>query len=663
MSKVELDPIASGYNLSKINNNFQKIESELNNKVLYRDSPAGEPNHMEVDLDMNDHSILNARNISADSIWIDGVPVIPGDVVVGDITLRADLADDGGSGLVGYKYPTTESLERTVFDRLREKASLLDFMTPAQRDAVHSGVPVDHQSAFTKAMAWLAGGKKTLTIPFGTYQFTDTFDIPAEAGVYIDPKATLNFTSTTSVVIRIRRAVMFYGNMAKLRMTHPAWDGIAVYFNGEDQFDAETPCFGTGLDIGNATYNQGTAIHIEALGPRHYVHFVKFSDWMFGFNLNYGITMNCGSAGNSDPTTWHWITSNTFNNITSYAFHLISMVGTPGVPAEVAGNVISNFHHLGYNDAGLPIYLSGPTQNILQGYIWDWNNANGSPMFFEGGSEHNQVHVYADASTVFNGGGPDVKKNQIKDYVGGNIGQKQFFSPVVFSDQTLHGVVGTAGLYATTYNPDNVGGQIFWRKNTNDKYTLGFGADPYTGTEAYSFNAFNRHTFGGGTNPTESRVRINGEPNKGVQAIRMGSDGFAGILFENSAGVSAGLIQVNTTNTVYSTSSDYRLKDNITNVVDSGDFIDAMRPVSWDWKVNGERGVGFIAHELQAISPTSVTGVKDDEQDEIGEDGKPTGSKVPRYQSVEYGSAEVIANMVAELQALRARVSELESKL
>ena len=59
MSKIDLDPITSGYNLSKINANFQKVEDELNNKVLYRNSPTGEPNSMSSNLDMNGNKILN----------------------------------------------------------------------------------------------------------------------------------------------------------------------------------------------------------------------------------------------------------------------------------------------------------------------------------------------------------------------------------------------------------------------------------------------------------------------------------------------------------------------------------------------------------------------------------------------------------------------------
>ena len=34
---IELDPISSGYSTGKINDNFQKVEDELNDNVLRRD--------------------------------------------------------------------------------------------------------------------------------------------------------------------------------------------------------------------------------------------------------------------------------------------------------------------------------------------------------------------------------------------------------------------------------------------------------------------------------------------------------------------------------------------------------------------------------------------------------------------------------------------------
>jgi hypothetical protein len=118
-----------------------------------------------------------------------------------------------------------------------------------------------------------------------------------------------------------------------------------------------------------------------------------------------------------------------------------------------------------------------------------------------------------------------------------------------------------------------------------------------------------------------------------------------------SLGVEVGSISTTTTATSYNTSSDYRLKDNQQPLTNSGAFIDALQPKTWDWKTDGSKGVGFIAHEVQAVSPGSVVG----EKDAVDADGKPV------MQAMEYGSAEFIANIVAELQSLRARVAALEA--
>jgi hypothetical protein len=67
MSKIELSTISSGYNLSKINENFQKLEDALNTEVLYRDSPEGEDNSLQTDVDANGKRILNLPEpVSAD---------------------------------------------------------------------------------------------------------------------------------------------------------------------------------------------------------------------------------------------------------------------------------------------------------------------------------------------------------------------------------------------------------------------------------------------------------------------------------------------------------------------------------------------------------------------------------------------------------------------
>ena len=131
---------------------------------------------------------------------------------------------------------------------------------------------------------------------------------------------------------------------------------------------------------------------------------------------------------------------------------------------------------------------------------------------------------------------------------------------------------------------------------------------------------------------------------------RESSDGEALRFGRGNTGV--GTISVTTTATAYNTSSDYRLKNNPQPLTNSGVFIDALKPKTWEWKADGSKGVGFIAHEVQEVSPNSVVG----EKDAVDADGKPV------MQVMEYGSAEFIANIVAELQSLRARVAALEGK-
>ena len=64
---IVLEDTGSGYNLSTINNNFKKIEDELNNKVLRRDINQGEGNEMNTHLDLNNERGVNCADAQDDS--------------------------------------------------------------------------------------------------------------------------------------------------------------------------------------------------------------------------------------------------------------------------------------------------------------------------------------------------------------------------------------------------------------------------------------------------------------------------------------------------------------------------------------------------------------------------------------------------------------------
>lgn len=92
---IVLNNITSGYNLSTINSNFQKIEDYVNDKLLARANTgvAGEA-MMERDLDMNGHSILNVV-IGTDS----GSLVTKGYVDAADFVLQDNITANNNKTL------------------------------------------------------------------------------------------------------------------------------------------------------------------------------------------------------------------------------------------------------------------------------------------------------------------------------------------------------------------------------------------------------------------------------------------------------------------------------------------------------------------------------------------------------------------------------------
>jgi hypothetical protein len=109
----------------------------------------------------------------------------------------------------------------------------------------------------------------------------------------------------------------------------------------------------------------------------------------------------------------------------------------------------------------------------------------------------------------------------------------------------------------------------------------------------------------------------------------------------------AGSIGTQISSTSYNTSSDYRLKNITGPITTSGAYIDSLNPVEGTWKIDGAPFVGLIAHEVQEASRTPVaTGTKDGEM----------------MQGMDYSSAEIISNLIAEVKSLRARVAQLEAK-
>ncbi len=120
--------------------------------------------------------------------------------------------------------------------------------------------------------------------------------------------------------------------------------------------------------------------------------------------------------------------------------------------------------------------------------------------------------------------------------------------------------------------------------------------------------------------------------------------------FMNSEGTITGITLNGTTvnsTTVNSTNiniaSDYRIKDNVNNVITNDNF-DKLRPVTYFNKINNKNEIGFIAHEVQELFPELVNGEKDGENN----------------QSINY--IGLIPLLVNEIKELKLKIKQLEEK-
>jgi hypothetical protein len=122
------------------------------------------------------------------------------------------------------------------------------------------------------------------------------------------------------------------------------------------------------------------------------------------------------------------------------------------------------------------------------------------------------------------------------------------------------------------------------------------------------------------------------------------------IMFYNPNG-EVGFISTNGTATAYSTSSDYRLKENVAPMAGALDTVAQLKPVTYTWKADGSDGQGFIAHELQAVVPDAVTG----EKDAVDKDGKPV------YQGID--TSFLVATLTKAIQELKAELDVVKAEL
>jgi hypothetical protein len=161
---------------------------------------------------------------------------------------------------------------------------------------------------------------------------------------------------------------------------------------------------------------------------------------------------------------------------------------------------------------------------------------------------------------------------------------------------------------------------------------------------------------GGTTVLGGAKATIYADSTEPAISIRMNNSSgtYAAQIFYDGDSTDSGSIDVNNdaNTTAYTTSSDYRLKENVQPITNALDKVAQLNPVTWNWKKNPSlASSGFIAHELQAIVPDCVTGKKD----EVDVDGKPI------HQGVD--TSFLVATLTAAIQEQQALIENLTTRL
>ncbi len=111
-----------------------------------------------------------------------------------------------------------------------------------------------------------------------------------------------------------------------------------------------------------------------------------------------------------------------------------------------------------------------------------------------------------------------------------------------------------------------------------------------------------------------------------------------------------GSVTTSGTSTAYNTSSDHRLKENVSYTWDATTRLKQLKPARFNFIADADTTVdGFLAHEAQAVVPEAVHGTKD----EVDADGNAVMQGIDQ--------AKLVPLLVKTIQELEARITALEN--
>ena len=147
-------------------------------------------------------------------------------------------------------------------------------------------------------------------------------------------------------------------------------------------------------------------------------------------------------------------------------------------------------------------------------------------------------------------------------------------------------------------------------------------------------------------------IKFDNDNDIGIALQNQASGSATFLKFINPSGTELGTIKTSTgSNLQYNTSSDYRLKENVTAISDGITRLKTLKPSRFNFKADASTTVdGFLAHEVTAV-PEAISGTKD----EVDSDNNPV------YQGID--QSKLVPLLTAALQEAVTKIETLETKV